>query len=126
MANDILVVAETRGGDVRKVALEVVTAARTLADGLGGSVHAIVFGAPGIGSVAPKLAAVGADVVLVVEHDGLANYNAEAVAATVAACSMTDSSRGCMRAPSGRTGSGLRVVHRRPSGHPATRWSRTE
>jgi electron transfer flavoprotein alpha subunit len=85
MANDILVVAETRGGDVRKVALEVVTAARVLADGLGGSVHALVFGAPGIGSVAPKLAAVGADGVLVVEHDGLAHYNAEAVAATVAA-----------------------------------------
>jgi electron transfer flavoprotein alpha subunit len=85
MANDILVVAETRGGDVRKVALEVITAARALADGLGGSVHAMVFGAAGIGSVAPKLAAVGADGVLVVEHDGLATYNAEAVAATVAA-----------------------------------------
>ena len=85
MANDILVVAETRSGDVRKVALEVVTAARALADGLGGAVHAIVFGAPGIGVVAPKLGAVGADGVLVVEHDGLATYNAEAVAATVVA-----------------------------------------
>ncbi len=85
MANDILVIAETRGGDVRKVALEVVTVARLLADGLGGAVHAMVFGASGIGSVAPKLAAVGADGVLVVEHDGLATYNAEAVAATVAA-----------------------------------------
>ncbi|HYW50510.1 MAG TPA: electron transfer flavoprotein subunit alpha/FixB family protein [Gemmatimonadaceae bacterium] len=85
MSNNILVVAEARGGDVRKVALEVVTAARLLADGLGSEVHAMVFGAPGVGSVAPKLAAVGADVVLVVEHDGLANYNAEAVGATVAA-----------------------------------------
>jgi electron transfer flavoprotein alpha subunit len=84
MANNILVVAETRGGDVRKVALEVVTAARALADGLGGEVHAMVFGAAGIGSVAGKLGAVGADAVLVVEHDGLATYNAEAVAATVA------------------------------------------
>jgi electron transfer flavoprotein alpha subunit len=85
MANNILVIAETRGGDVRKVALEVVTAARALADGLGSEVHAMVFGAAGIGSVAAKLAAVGADSVLVVEHDGLATYNAEAVAATVTA-----------------------------------------
>jgi len=85
MANNILVVAEARGGDVRKVALEVITAARVLADGLGGEVHAMVFGASGIGSVAPKLAAVGADVVLVVEDAGFETYNAEAVAATVAA-----------------------------------------
>lgn len=85
MANNILVVAEARGGDVRKVALEVITAARALADGMGSEVHAMVFGAPGIGSVAPKLAAVGADVVLVVEHAGFETYNAEAVAATVAA-----------------------------------------
>ncbi len=85
MANNILVVAEARAGDVRKVALEVVTAARTVADGLGGEVHAMVFGAAGIGSVAAKLAAAGADVVLVVEHEGFATYNAEASAATVAA-----------------------------------------
>ncbi|MCC7051702.1 MAG: electron transfer flavoprotein subunit alpha/FixB family protein [Gemmatimonadaceae bacterium] len=85
MANNILVVAETRNGDVRKVALEVVTAARALADGLGAEVHAMVFGAAGIGSVAGRLGGAGADVVLVVEHDGFATYNAEAVAATVAA-----------------------------------------
>lgn len=85
MANNILVVAEARGGDVRKVALEVVTAARALADGLGGEVHAMVFGAPGIESVSTKLGAVGADVVLVVAHDGFATYNAESAAATVAA-----------------------------------------
>ena len=85
MVNNILVVAETRSGDVRKVALEVVTAARALADALGGEVHAIVFGGAGIGSVAGKLGAVGADAVLVVEHDGFATYNAEVVAATVAA-----------------------------------------
>jgi len=85
MAHNILVIAETRGGDVRKVALEVVTAARALADGLGSEVHAMVFGAAGIGSVAAKLGAVGADGVLVVEHDGFATYNAEAVAATVVA-----------------------------------------
>ncbi len=85
MAHNILVVAETRGGDARKVALEVITAARALADGLGSEVHAMVFGAAGIDRVASKLGAVGADSVLVVEHDGLATYNAEAVAATVAA-----------------------------------------
>ena len=47
MAN-VLVVAETRGGELRSVALEVVTAARKVADASGGGeVHALVFGAPG-------------------------------------------------------------------------------
>ena len=77
--------AETRGGELRKVALEAVTVARQLADASGGGeVHALVAGAPGVTRHAQQLAAHGADVVLVVEHAGLTQYNPEALAATVA------------------------------------------
>ena len=81
---DVLAYAESRGGDLRKVALEAVTAARTLADKTGGKVHAVLFGGPGIGAKAAPLAAHGADVVLVAEHEGFRNYNPEAAAATIA------------------------------------------
>ena len=84
MAN-VLAFAETRGGDLRKVALETVTAARALADTEGGQVHALMLGAPGVGSKADQLAAHGADVVLVVEHPALGNHNAEVAVATAAA-----------------------------------------
>jgi electron transfer flavoprotein alpha subunit len=81
----ILAFAESRGGELRKVALETVTAARQASDsGAGGEVHAIVIGAPGIGARAEALARYGADVILVVEHPGLDRYNPEAFAATVA------------------------------------------
>ncbi|MBV9879513.1 MAG: electron transfer flavoprotein subunit alpha/FixB family protein [Gemmatirosa sp.] len=84
MAN-VFAFAETRGGDLRKAGLEAVTAARQLADATGGGeVHAMVVGAPGIGAVAPRLAEVGADVVLVVEHAGFAQANPEAATAVAA------------------------------------------
>ena len=86
MANtNIFAFAESRGGELRRAALEAVTAARGVADSAGGQVHAMIVGAPGVGALAAKLAACGADVVLVVENAGLTNYNPEAVAATVAA-----------------------------------------
>ena len=84
MAN-VLVFAETRGGEVRKVALEAVTAARQLADASGGGeVHALVFGAAGIGAKASSLGTYGADVVIAVEAPELAQFAREAIAATVA------------------------------------------
>jgi electron transfer flavoprotein alpha subunit len=83
MAN-ILVFAETRAGDLRKVALEAVAAGRSLADG-GAEVHALIVGPPGVGSKAAQLGQYGADVVLVVEHPALANHSAEVAAATAAA-----------------------------------------
>lgn len=82
---NILVYAESRGGELRKVAFEAVTAGRALADKLGGEVHAIVCGPPGISGKAPLLGKHGADVVIAVEHAGFGNYAREAVAATVAA-----------------------------------------
>jgi len=84
MAN-VLVFAEVRAGDLRKVALEAVTAGRQLADlSGGGSVHAVLAGDAGIGGKAAALAEYGADSVLVLEHAGFAQYNPEALAATLA------------------------------------------
>ncbi|HSU92083.1 MAG TPA: electron transfer flavoprotein subunit alpha/FixB family protein [Gemmatimonadaceae bacterium] len=77
--------AESRGGALRRVAFEAVSAARALADASGGGdVHALLAGAPGIASLATELGKYGADVVIVVEHAGLANANAESLAATAA------------------------------------------
>jgi electron transfer flavoprotein alpha subunit len=84
MAN-VLAYAETRGGELRKVALEAVTAARRLADASSGEVHALLLGGPGIGAKAAQLGQYGADAVIVVEHAGFALYNPEAAAATAAA-----------------------------------------
>ncbi|HKH91242.1 MAG TPA: electron transfer flavoprotein subunit alpha/FixB family protein [Gemmatimonadaceae bacterium] len=84
MAN-VLVFAETRGTALRKVALEAVTAARALADASGGGeVHALVAGPSGVGAVAEQLGQHGADVVLIAEHAGLANFERESIAATMA------------------------------------------
>jgi electron transfer flavoprotein alpha subunit len=84
MAN-IFAFVETRGTDVRKVGLEAVTAARMLADKSGGGeVHALLMGPPGIAAKASQLGQHGADVVIAVEHAGLANYSPEAATATAA------------------------------------------
>lgn len=85
MAN-MFAFAESRGGALRKVALETVSAARQAADATGGGeVHALLIGAPGIGAKAAALGRAGADVVVVVEHAGLARYSPEVFAATAAA-----------------------------------------
>jgi len=83
--SNVFAFAETRLGDLRRAGLEAVTAARRVADQTGGQVHAMLAGAPGIGALAAKLAAHGADVVLVLEGDAYANYNPEVLAATIAA-----------------------------------------
>ena len=84
MAN-VFAFAESRGSEVRKAGLEAVTAARRIADQSGGGeVHALLAGPPGIAAQAARLAEVGADVVYVVEHPGLAQYDAESTAATAA------------------------------------------
>jgi electron transfer flavoprotein alpha subunit len=81
----ILAFAEARGGTIRKVGLEAISAARACVDaGGGGEVHALIVGAPGIAATAASLGEYGADVVVVVEHPAFALYNAEATAAVVA------------------------------------------
>jgi electron transfer flavoprotein alpha subunit len=79
---NILVVAESHAGEVRKVAFEALTLARQLA--AGGEVHAVLAGGSGIGGKASTLAEHGASTVFVTEHAALAEYNAEAVASLVA------------------------------------------
>jgi electron transfer flavoprotein alpha subunit len=87
MAN-VLAVVEQRGGRLRKVSREIVTAARQVADALGGgggggSVDALVIGAPGVESAG--LGAQGADRVLVAEDAAFAQYAPDGYAATIAA-----------------------------------------
>ena len=83
MAN-ILAFAESRNGELRKVALESVTAARKLADATGGEVHALLVGGSGISAKAERLGKHGADVVLVCENDAFAKYNPEATSSIAA------------------------------------------
>ena len=82
---NVFAFAESRGGDVRRAGLEAVVAARGVADQTGGQVHAMIAGGPGIGAQAAKVAAHGADVVLVLEGAAFSNYNPEALAAAIAA-----------------------------------------
>ena len=82
---NVLAYAETRGADLRKAALEAVTAARQLADKVGGEVHVLLAGPAGIAAKAEQLGRHGADVVLVVDKPAFATYRREAIAATLAA-----------------------------------------
>jgi electron transfer flavoprotein alpha subunit len=83
MAN-ILAFAESRNGELRKVALESVTAARKLADATGGEVHALLVGGTGIAAKAEQLGRYGADVVLVCENEAFAKYNPEGTSSIAA------------------------------------------
>jgi electron transfer flavoprotein alpha subunit len=81
----LLAFAESRSGELRKVALEAVTAARQAADASGeDEVHAVLLGPPGIGKHAAALGRNGADAVFVVEHAALDRYSPEVYTATLA------------------------------------------
>jgi electron transfer flavoprotein alpha subunit len=81
---NVLCYAEVRGSDLRKIALETVSAARALADAAGGEVHAVLTGGSGIANHAAALGEHGADLVYTTEHEALAAYNPEALGALVA------------------------------------------
>jgi electron transfer flavoprotein alpha subunit len=83
--SNVFAFVETRNGEVRKVGLEAVTAARMLADKLGGEVHALMIGPVGTSGKAAQVAEYGADVVAVVEHAELGNYSPEVATATAVA-----------------------------------------
>jgi electron transfer flavoprotein alpha subunit len=77
--------AESRDGALRKVAFEMVTAARQAAEASGGGeVHAMVIGAPGTAAKAAELGRYGADLVVAVEDPALDRYSPEVFAATAA------------------------------------------
>ena len=79
---NILAVAEQRDGTLRRSAAEVVTAAKTIADGHGGQVHALVIGPEGID--ASSLAKYGAETIHVAAGERGAQYDPDVFAATVA------------------------------------------
>ena len=80
----IFAFAESRDGEIRKVAHEVVTAARSLADALGTEVHAVVLGGAGTGASAGDLGRFGADKVFVGESEAFARYSAEGFTTVIA------------------------------------------
>lgn len=83
MAN-VLAVVEQRDGALRRISEEVVTAARAIAEALGGEVHALLIGPAGLGDAASDLGRFGAARIMVAEGDGLDAYSPEVFTATVA------------------------------------------
>ena len=77
MGNGVLVIAEQREGIFREVTYEAVSEGRRVADALGEGVTAVVLGS-GVESIAGDLGKYGADKVLVVDNENLAEYTTEA------------------------------------------------
>jgi electron transfer flavoprotein alpha subunit len=81
---DVLVVAETREGRLKKTALEATTAGRALADALGGRVVAVVSGER-VAEAAKDLARHGADLCLAAEGEAFRRHDAARLLATALA-----------------------------------------
>ena len=81
---DVLAIAEQRDGKIRPVANEVVTVAASVAEGLGGSAHALVLGGTGIGEHAGDLGNFGAEVVRLGEDPALEGNVPETHAVVIA------------------------------------------
>jgi electron transfer flavoprotein alpha subunit len=79
---NILAVVEQRDGALRRSAAEVVTAARIIADGQGGTVHALLIG-PANTDVS-ALGAHGAETIFIASGERAADYEPDVHAATVA------------------------------------------
>lgn len=82
MAN-VLAFAESRAGTLHPVARETVSAARSLADGLGGDVHVVALGGPGTAEDAASLARFGGDHIHVAGDARFAVYSPDAALAAV-------------------------------------------
>lgn len=80
---DVLVVAESFEGKLRKTTHSAITFARQAASAIGGTFSILVIGA-GVGAAAQEAAAFGAAKVLVADDASLSNYVAERYAPTVA------------------------------------------
>ena len=77
MANSILVIADYRGDNVKRITFEMLRAARQLATAAGGAVTAAVIGHGLSASVAGPLGQAGADEVILAESADLADYAVE-------------------------------------------------
>ena len=80
--SNVLAVIEVKDGAPRRVGNEVLTAARSLADALGGQAHALVVGGGGV--EAGSLPSYGADAVYRCTHDALDAYHSEGYTQAVA------------------------------------------
>jgi len=82
--NDVFVWIEQFKGQPAPASWEAVGAARRLADELGGSVSACIFGGPGVEALAQEAISCGADAVLLVEDATLADFRVEPQVALLA------------------------------------------
>lgn len=80
----VLAIAEQREGTLRRVSYEVLAAAHSIAETLGGTVEAALVGPAGAAQLAPDLGRHGATIVHVAEHAAFERYAPETSAATLA------------------------------------------
>jgi len=78
----VLAVLETRGGRLRRVSREIVTAARQLADELGASVEAVLCAASDVPDAA-SMAAHGADTIVTLTNQAFHHYSPEGFAEAI-------------------------------------------
>ena len=81
--SNIIVIAEVRGGSLKRPSLEAITAAQQLAQSSGGQVVAIACGS-GIDSVAAELASNGSNKVIAIDGAAFESYSGDAYAAAIA------------------------------------------
>lgn len=82
MAQGVIVIAEQRDGEFRKITYETVSEGRRVADALGTDVTAVVLGS-GVEAIAGQLGQYGADKVLVADDAALAEYTTDAYTNTL-------------------------------------------
>jgi electron transfer flavoprotein alpha subunit len=83
MPNGVMIIAEQRDGDIRKISYEIVSEGRRLADSLGQNVTAVLLGS-GIKDKAATLGHYGADRVLVADDPRLETYTTDAYVSIIA------------------------------------------
>ncbi len=82
MPNGVMIVAEQRDGEIRKISYEIVSEARRLADSLGQEVSAVLLGS-NVKNKAATLGHYGADKVLVADDPRLETYTTEAYVSVI-------------------------------------------
>jgi electron transfer flavoprotein alpha subunit len=83
MAQGVMIVAEQRDGDLRKISFELVSEGRRLADAMGQDLKALLLGS-NIKDKAAKLGNYGADKVIVADDPRLEKYTTDAYVAVIA------------------------------------------
>ena len=83
MTGDILIFGEVRNGQMKKVAAELVSGARTIAAGTGGAIDAVLVGR-GAAAEAQKLSTLGLRRIAVIDDDLTEKYSTEGYAKVIA------------------------------------------